>query len=85
MIACIVAGLIVNNLGFIGLLAIIASSSYTLFMHITKNAQQLRLALISNLILWLIHDTYIQAYPSVIICLVLITWTSLQIYKNKKI
>lgn len=83
MILCVMVGLAVNNLGVIGLLAIIASTSYTLFIHITKNAQQLRWALLSNLILWLIHDSYIQSYPAAITCAVLIVWTILQIIRNR--
>ena len=83
VVLCIIVGLIINNLGIIGLLAIVASSSYTFFMYISKDEQQLRWALLSNLILWLIHDSYIQAYPASITCAVLIVWTSIQIIINK--
>ena len=83
-ILCIVAGLYANNRGIIGLFPIIASASYTIFMYITKNEQQMRWALVSNLILWFVHDIYVQAYPSALIDVVLSVWTSIQIFKNRK-
>ncbi|MBO7556544.1 MAG: YgjV family protein [Alphaproteobacteria bacterium] len=84
LILCIVAGLYANNRGIIGLLPIIASVSYTIFMYTTKNEQQMRWALVLNLILWFIHDIYVQAYPSALTDTVLSMWTSIQIFKNRK-
>lgn len=81
---CIFVGLWANNRGIIGLFPIIASASYTIFMFTTKNAQQMRWALAFNLILWFIHDAYIQAYPSALTDIVLSLWTCLQIYQNRK-
>lgn len=80
---CIVAGLWANNRGIIGLCPIIASTSYTIFMYVTQNEQQMRWALISNLLLWFIHDLYVQAYPSALTDIALSIWTLIQIYKNK--
>lgn len=40
---------------------IVVSSSYTVFMYISRNDQQMRYALISNLLLWLVHDIYVEA------------------------
>ena len=65
-IACIVIGVIVNNRGIFGIFAITATASYTVFMYTTKNAQQMRYALVLNLSLWFMHNCYIQAYPSAI-------------------
>ena len=84
LILCIVAGLYANNRGIIGLFPIVASASYTIFMFITKDEQQMRWALVSNLILWFVHDIYVQAYPSALTDLILSVWTSIQIYKNRR-
>ena len=83
-ILCIIVGLWANNRGFIGLFPIIASASYTIFMFTTKNEQQMRWALSSNLILWFIHDIYVQAYPSALTDIILSIWTFMQIYKYRK-
>ncbi len=83
-ILCIVAGFWANNRGLIGLFPIIASATYTIFIFITKNEQQMRWALTSNLILWFVHDIYVQAYPSALTDIVLCVWTFIQIYKNRK-
>ncbi|MBR3662361.1 MAG: YgjV family protein [Alphaproteobacteria bacterium] len=84
LILCVIVGLWVNNRGIIGLFPIIASASYTVFMFITKNEQQMRWALVSNLILWFVHDTYVQAYPSALTDLILSIWTAIQIFKYRK-
>lgn len=84
-ILCIVVGLYANNRGLIGLFPIVASASYTIFMFTTKDEQQIRWALVSNLILWFVHDIYIQAYPSALTDVVLSIWTSVQIFKKSKI
>lgn len=80
-VLCVVVGLWANNRGIIGLFPIIASASYTIFMFTTKNEQQMRWALVSNLILWLVHDVYVQAYPSAVTDLILSIWTAVQIWK----
>ena len=82
-VLCIIAGLWANNRGIIGMCPIIASTSYTIFMYVTQNEQQMRWALISNLLLWFIHDLYVQAYPSALTDIALSIWTLIQIYKNK--
>lgn len=84
VVLCIIAGLWANNRGIIGLFPIIASSSYTILMHTTNNEQQMRYALISNLMLWFVHDIYVQAYPSAITDIALSVWTLLQIYQGRK-
>ncbi len=83
LIINVAIGLYVNNLGIIGLFPIIASASYTIFMYTTKNEQQMRWALVSNLLLWFIHNFYVQAYPSAVACVVLTGWTFVQIYQNR--
>ena len=83
-ILCIIVGWLVNNLGLIGIVAIAASVSYTIFMYTTKNEQQMRWALVFIQVLWIIHNLYIKAYPFVITDLVLALWTLIQIFKNRK-
>ena len=83
-ILCVVAGIYANNRGIIGFFPVAASAGYTIFMYITKNEQQMRWALISNLALWFIHDLYVQAYPSAITDVTLGIWTAIQVHKNKK-
>lgn len=84
LIISIVVGLYANNLAFIGLLPIIASASYTICIYITKNEQQMRWALTVNLLLWFIHNFYVQAYPSAVANIALFFWTFMQIYRNRK-
>ena len=84
LIISVIVGLYANNLAFIGLLPIIASAGYTICIYITKNEQQMRWALTINMLLWFIHNIYVQAYPSVIANIVLCGWTFVQIYKNRK-
>ena len=83
LILCVVVGLWANNRGIIGLFPIIASASYTIFMYTTKNEQQMRWALVSNLILWFVHYIYVQAYPSALTDIILSIWTGTQIFKNR--
>ncbi len=84
LILCLIAGLWANNRGIIGLFPVIASASYTVFMFITKDEQQMRWALVSNLILWFVHDIYVQAYPSASTDVILSVWTAIQIFKYRK-
>ena len=84
LILCIIVGLWANNRGIIGFFPIIASASYTVFIYTTKNEQQMRWALVSNLLLWFVHDIYVQAYPSAITDIVLSIWTLMQIIRNRK-
>ena len=85
LIISIIVGLWANNLAIIGLLPIVASASYTICIYITKNEQQMRWALSINLLLWFIHNIYVQAYPSAVANIVLCVWTFMQILKNRNI
>ena len=75
---CIVVGLYANNRGFFGILPLIAFTGYTITMYWAKNDQQMRYSLIINLSIWMIHDFYIQAYPSAIMDIILCIWTFYQ-------
>lgn len=84
LIACITFGLLANNRGIIGLFPMAASATYTVFLYLTRNEQQIRFALIINLMLWFVHDFYVGAYPSALMDIILSFWTLLNIYKNIK-
>jgi len=84
LIASVVIGLYANNLGGIGVMAVLASAGYTVCIYLTKNEQQMRWAMVVNQLLWFIHNFYVQAYPSAVACIVLCVWTSIQIYQNRK-
>ena len=53
--------------------------------NLAKNAQQMRYALIFSSILWVIHDFYVQSYPTVISGCFLIAWTIVQILKQREV
>ena len=84
LILSTIIGFYANNLGFIGWLPIIASGSYTLCIYLTKNEQQMRYALVINMLLWLIHNLYVQAYPAAVSNIIICCWTSYQIRKYIK-
>ncbi len=84
LILSVIIGLYANNRGVIGWLPIIASASYTICIYVTKNEQQMRYALVVNMILWFVHNAYVQAYPSAIANIVLCFWTVVQILRNRK-
>jgi len=44
----------------------------------------MRWALVFSLILWFIHDIYVQAYPSALTDAVLSVWTGMQIFANRR-
>jgi len=81
---CVGVGLYVNNRGFIGLFPMAASAVYTIFLHATRHEQQIRFALIINLLLWFVHDFYVGAYPSAFMDIFLSIWTLIAIWKNMK-
>lgn len=78
-----IIGFYANNLSWIGWLPIIASASYTFCIYLTKNDQQMRYSLVINMILWLIHNLYVQAYPAAVSNIVICFWTIFQIIKKK--
>ena len=55
--------LIFNNLGWIGLLPLIATVVYISFMN-TKDVVKFKLLIIFSMVMWLIHDLYINSYTS---------------------
>ena len=80
----LVVGVWVNNRGIIGIFPIAAIVSYTILIYTTKNEQQMRYALILNMVLWFVHNLFIMAYPSAISNVLICLWTALNIIKNRK-
>lgn len=52
-----------NNLGWIGLLPLIATVVYISFMN-TKDVVKFKLLIIFSMVMWLIYDLYIKSYTS---------------------
>lgn len=87
-ILLIITGLYFNNRGLIGLLPIIAFIQYT-FMALKPNATVLTMkySFLINVSLWLIHDIYIKAYPTIIaniLSLILATVCIVKTLKEEK-
>lgn len=84
LVTSIIIGLYANNRGIIGWLPIIASASYTICIYVTKNEQQMRYALLFNMLLWFVHNLYVQAYPSAIANILLCVWTIGEIIAQRR-
>lgn len=82
LVICVSVGLYVNNRGWIGVLPVSATAEYTILMYTTKSEQQMRYALLINLLMWFGHDIYIQAYPSAFTDIALSVWTAWQAVKH---
>lgn len=52
-----------NNLGWIGLLPLVATITYISFMD-TKNVVKFKMLIIFSMIMWLAYDLYIKSYTS---------------------
>ena len=80
----IIVGTYLNQLGLIGYLPIISSVSYSLAIAATPNLQWLRWVIIENMLLWLIYDLTIQAYPAAVTDVTITLTTLVAIIKNRK-
>lgn len=81
-----IVGIIFNNKAWLGLLPIIASVTYTICVYILDSAQQMRIALVINLVQWVIFDFLVKAYPMFIMDIIIIVVTLINIarYREKK-
>lgn len=52
-----------NNLGWIGLLPVVATVLYIIFMN-TKDVVRFKYLIIFSMIMWLVYDIYIKSYTS---------------------
>ena len=75
-----------NNLGFIGLLPLINTIIYTVFIN-QKNPFKFKILFLITIILWFIYDFTIKAYTSAffdIFTIIVTCITAYQIYKTNK-
>ncbi|MBM7636745.1 hypothetical protein JOC31_001569 [Streptococcus saliviloxodontae] len=79
----ILLGSYFNQLGVIGFLPIISSVSYTITSFVTDKIQILRWMIVENMLLWLIYDITIKAYPAVAMDIFITLSTCLAIYKGR--
>lgn len=79
-----VVGLIFNNMGWIGLLPIVASVSYTICVYVLKSAQQMRIALVINLLQWMVVDFIVKSYPMFVMDIIIISVTLVNVVRYKK-
>ena len=55
--------LVFNNLGWIGLLPVVATVVYIILMN-TKDVVKFKMLIIFSMIMWLLYDLYIKSYTS---------------------
>ena len=72
-----------NNLGWIGLLPVVATVVYIIFMN-TKDVVRFKYLIIFSMIMWLIYDIYIKSYMSGIFDFMSVITNLIAIYQIKK-
>ena len=78
-------GLVFNNLGFMGLLPVIANFQYTLAIFRYKNNEQiLKSSFLIFVILYIIFDVVIYNFVGAVLNLVIAVTTAAVLIKNKK-
>lgn len=75
--------LIFNNLGWIGLLPVVATVVYIIFMN-TKNVVKFKCLIIFSMIMWLVYDIYIKSYTSGIFDFMSVIANLIAIWQIKK-
>lgn len=79
-----IVGLLANNRELLGILPILASITYTICVYVLKSAQQMRIALVVNLIQWMIFDFLVKSYPMFIMDMIIISITLINIIRHKQ-
>ena len=79
--ANIFIGLIINNRGPVGILALAATTQYTSFLLFMKTAQGVRIALVINMIMWSIYDMMIGSWPMAVMEVVITAVTLVNMYR----
>lgn len=72
-----------NNLGWIGLLPVVATVVYIIFMN-TKDVVRFKYLIIFSMIMWLVYDIYIKSYMSGIFDFMSVITNLIAIYQIKK-
>ena len=82
ILAIVISGfsLFFNNLGFIGLLPVISTVTYTLLIG-QKDVIKLKILIVSTTFLWFFYDIHIQSYTSALFDFMTITTNTISIYK----
>lgn len=80
----IIVGINVNNRELLGLLPIVASVSYTICVYLLKSAQQMRFALVINLLQWMVFDFLVKSYPMFLMDMIIIAVTLINIVRYRK-
>lgn len=85
IILSVVTSLLFNNKGIIGLLPLISSVVYIIYMNI-KDVVKFKYILIFTLLLWFVYDFYIMSYTSALFDLISAISAGIGIYqvKNKR-
>ncbi len=71
-----------NNLGWIGLLPVVATVLYIIFMN-TKDVVRFKYLIIFSMIMWLVYDIYIKSYTSGIFDFMSVIANLIAIYQIK--
>ena len=72
-----------NNLGWIGLLPLVATVVYIIFMN-TKDVVRFKILIIFSMIMWLIYDLYIKSYTSGVFDFMSVIANLIAIWKIRK-
>ena len=70
-----------NNLGFVGLLPVISSIMFILYMD-TPNIIRFKFLMIFNACCWLVHDIYVKSYTSLVFDILTIITCIIAIIRN---
>ena len=76
--------LVFNNLGWIGLLPVVATAVYIIFMN-TENVVKFKMLIIFSMIMWLAYDVYIKSYTSGVFDFMSIIANIMAIWQIKRI
>lgn len=68
----LMVGILVNKINAIGYIPAIASFMYTIWIFIFNSPQSINIGLIINLLMWCVHDLYMQLYPIVAVEIIII-------------
>jgi hypothetical protein len=83
-VTILVVGFYFNKSWWIWFLPPIACVQYTICSSLTKSAQKTRIALLINIMIWLVHDGCMMLYPVFIMDFVIICVTSFNIFRVKR-
>ena len=76
--------LVFNDLGWIGLLPVVATVVYIIFMN-TKDVVKFKSLIIFSMIMWLVYDLYIKSYTSGVFDFMSIIANIIAIWQIKRI